>query len=151
MFRSVGSNAVLALCTGKTPSGLTKFTAYTRDNLVDGHNTSTVVNYFGPSGQNYIPAQPNQMPCCWTAGTPLTSTTRSTPDHSALFTRPRIRTGWENRLTATAHQRADKCEQPASFRFSINCLTGKYNYGSESFAEKFHRYTYNGQNSEPWH
>ncbi len=30
---------------------------------------------------------------------------------------------------------------------SINCLTGRYNYGSECFAEKFHRYTYNNQNS----
>ena len=32
-----------------------------------------------------------------------------------------------------------------SFIFSINCLTGKYNNGVECFAEKFHRYTYNGQ------
>jgi hypothetical protein len=30
---------------------------------------------------------------------------------------------------------------------SINCLTGKYNHSSECFTEKFHRYTYNGQNS----
>jgi PKD repeat protein len=34
-----------------------------------------------------------------------------------------------------------------TFVWSINCLTGKYNYGSEVFSEKFHRYTYNGQNS----
>jgi len=33
------------------------------------------------------------------------------------------------------------------FVFSINCLTGKYNYSTECFAEKFHRYTYNGLNA----
>jgi hypothetical protein len=33
------------------------------------------------------------------------------------------------------------------FVWSVNCLTGKYNYNSEVFSEKFHRYTYNGQNS----
>jgi hypothetical protein len=31
------------------------------------------------------------------------------------------------------------------FILSINCLTGKYNWNNESFTEKFHRYTYNGQ------
>ncbi len=34
-----------------------------------------------------------------------------------------------------------------TFVWSVNCLTGKYNYSSEVFSEKFHRYTYNGQNS----
>ena len=34
-----------------------------------------------------------------------------------------------------------------TFVFSINCLTGKYNIAGECFAEKFHRYTYNGENS----
>ena len=33
------------------------------------------------------------------------------------------------------------------FIFSINCQTGAYHRSAECFAEKFHRYTYNGQNS----
>jgi hypothetical protein len=34
-----------------------------------------------------------------------------------------------------------------TYILSINCQTGKYNSSSECFAEKFHRYTYNNQNS----
>ncbi len=29
-----------------------------------------------------------------------------------------------------------------TFVWSVNCLTGKFNYGSESFTEKFHRHEY---------
>ena len=34
-----------------------------------------------------------------------------------------------------------------SFIFSLNCLTGQFDYTTECFAEKFHRYTYNGENA----
>jgi hypothetical protein len=34
-----------------------------------------------------------------------------------------------------------------TFIWSINCLTGKYNLGGECFAETFHRYTYQDENS----
>ena len=34
-----------------------------------------------------------------------------------------------------------------TFIFSINCLTGKFNWSGQCFSEKFHGYTYNGNNS----
>ena len=112
-------------------------------------NTSTVVNYFGPSGQNYIPAQPNQMPCCWTGGD---ATDINNAINSGSFCLVHRDHGYEPGWGEPAYSNSNingltNVNNQLPFVFSINCLTGKYNYGSESFAEKFHRYTYNGQNS----
>ncbi len=112
-------------------------------------NTATVVNYFGPSGQNYIPAQPSSMPCCWNGGNATQINNAINSGAFCLLHRDHGgETGWGepaysnsniNGLTNVSNQ--------LPFIFSVNCLTGKYNYSSECFAEKFHRYTYNGQNS----
>lgn len=112
-------------------------------------NTSTVVSYFGQSGLNYIPDLPSSLPCCWTGGNATQINTAINSGAFCLLHRDHgAETGWGepaywtsniNGLTNTGNQ--------LPFIFSINCLTGKYNYSSETFAEKFHRYTYNGQNS----
>jgi hypothetical protein len=109
-------------------------------------NTSTVVNYFGPSGLGYIPATPGQVNCTWNgSGNDVVNAINSGAfilqhrDHGyeGGWGEPDFGNSNINSLTNT----------DLTFIWSINCLTGKYNYGSECFAEKFHRYTYGGQNA----
>lgn len=109
-------------------------------------NTSTVLNYFGPNGLNYIPASPSTLGG-WTGGnaTAVNNAINSGAfmlqhrDHGSTsgWGEPSYNSSSINGLTNT----------DLVFVFSINCLTGKYNMGGECFAEKFHRYTYGGHNS----
>lgn len=112
-------------------------------------NTSTVVNYFGPNGQNYIPAQPSSMPCCWSGGNATQINSAINNGAFCLLHRDHgMETGWgEPYYTNSSINGLTNVNNQLPFIFSINCLTGKYNYSSETFTEKFHRYTYNGQNS----
>ena len=110
-------------------------------------NTATVLAYFGPAGQNYIPATPQQMPCCWTGGNATQINNAINAGAFCLMHRDHGgETGWGepayNNSNIDGLTNTNLC-----FIFSINCLTGKYNWTSECFAEKFHRYTYNGVNS----
>jgi PKD repeat protein len=110
-------------------------------------NTSTVVNYFGPSGTGYIPSAPSSMPCCWTGGNATQVNNALNAGAFCLMHRDHgYELGWGE--PSYSNTNIDGLTNTnLSFIFSINCLTGKYNYGSECFAEKFHRYTYNGQNA----
>lgn len=112
-------------------------------------NTNTVVNYFGPNGQNYIPAQPGSMPCCWTGGNATQINSAINSGAFCLLHRDHgMETGWgEPYYTNSSINGLTNVNNQLPFIFSINCLTGKYNYSSETFTEKFHRYTYSGQNS----
>jgi len=109
-------------------------------------NTSVVVNKFGPNDLGYIPATPAELGG-WSGGN-ATAVNNAINDGAFLLQhRDHGGTdGWGepdydnndiNGLTNT----------DLPFVFSINCLTGKYNMNGECFAEKFHRYTYNGENS----
>jgi hypothetical protein len=109
-------------------------------------NTSMVVNYFGPSGLGYIPATPGQVNCTWngTANDVINGINNGAfmlqhRDHGST-------SGWGEPAYQSSHI-SSQTNTDLTFIFSINCLTGKYNNSSECFAEKFHRYTYNGQNS----
>ncbi|MBC8320645.1 MAG: T9SS type A sorting domain-containing protein [Bacteroidetes bacterium] len=109
-------------------------------------NTATVLNYFGPNGLGYIPATPAELGG-WSGGN--ATEVNNAINSGAFILQHRDHggtTGWGepdysnnniNGLTNT----------DLTFIFSINCLTGMYNSPSECFAEKFHRYKYNGQNS----
>ncbi len=109
-------------------------------------NTQMVLDYFGPSGQGYIPATPQSLGG-WTGGN--ATMVNNAINSGAFILQHRDHggeTGWGepaynnssiNGLTNTA----------LTFVMSINCLTGRYNWTSECFAEKFHRYTYNNVNS----
>lgn len=109
-------------------------------------NTATVLTQFGPDGLGYIPATPAELGG-WSGGN--ATDVNNALNAGAFILQHRDHggsTGWGepaysnnniNGLTNT----------DLSFIFSINCLTGKYNNSSECFAEKFHRYTYNGENS----
>lgn len=112
-------------------------------------NTTTVVNYFGPSGLGYIPATPSQLGG-WSGGTAQMVVTAINDGAFALQHRDHGgETGWGEPAFTSSNISSlnNTANNELVFVFSINCLTGKYNYGSECFAEKFHRYTYGGQNA----
>lgn len=112
-------------------------------------NTQTVVNYFGPTGTGYIPASPMQLGG-WSGGNAQMIAAAVNDGAFALQHRDHgYEYGWgepgfSNSSINNLHNNQNN-ELP--FVFSINCLTGKYNIEGECFAEKFHRYTYNGLNA----
>lgn len=111
-------------------------------------NTATVVNYFGPSGLNYIPASPATLGG-WSGGN---ATMVNNAINSGAFALQHRDHGYEQGWGEPDYSSTniDGCHNTGTnlpWVFSINCLTAKYNYSSEVFSEKFHRYKYNGQNS----
>ncbi len=107
-------------------------------------NTTTVVNYFGPSGLGYIPATPQALGG-WSGGT---ATMVNNAINSGAFMLQHRDHGYEQGWGEPAYSSSNingLTNTGLCFVMSINCLTGKYNHGSEVFAEKFHRYTY-GEN-----
>jgi hypothetical protein len=106
-------------------------------------NTSTVINYFGPNGLNYIPATPQELGG-WTGGTATGVNNALNAGSFMLQHRDHgMETGW-GEPSYTNSNIDGLTNTDLSFIMSINCLTGKYNWSSECFAEKFHRYTHNG-------
>ncbi len=111
-------------------------------------NTPVVVAYFGPGGLGYIPATPQELGG-WTGGnaTMINNTINGGSfmlqhrDHGSV-------SGWgEPSYSSSNINGLTNVNNQLTYILSINCLTGRYNYSSEVFAEKFHRYTYNNQNS----
>jgi hypothetical protein len=101
-------------------------------------NTYMIVNYFGPSpGLGYIGATPSYL-TNWTGNAAginaaINSGTFMVQhrDHGEL-------TGWSSPSYHISDLSALTNAVPP-FVFSMNCLTGKYNNGSQVFAEAFHR------------
>jgi len=109
-------------------------------------NTGTVLGVFGPSGLGYIPDSPQQLGG-WSGGN--ANMINDAINSGAFILQHRdhgAETGWGEPAYSNSNinglTNTDLC-----FVFSINCLTGKYNWSSECFTEKFHRYRYNNVNS----
>jgi PKD repeat protein len=111
-------------------------------------NTGTVVNYFGPSGLGYIPATPQGLGG-FSGGTATQvvnainngSFMLQHRDHGGYY-------GWgEPSFNTSSINSLQNTNNKLPFIFSINCETGAFHRSSECFAEKFHRYSYNGHNS----
>ncbi|MFZ4547290.1 MAG: C25 family cysteine peptidase [Bacteroidales bacterium] len=110
-------------------------------------NTNTVINYFGPNGLGYIPSTP-QVLGGWTGGTAAVVNTNLNLGAFILQHRDHgMETGWGEPSYVNSSIDGLTNVGKLSYIMSVNCLTGKYNYTSECFAEKFHRYKYNGQNA----
>jgi len=110
-------------------------------------NTSTVVNYFGPNGLNYIPATPQALGG-WDGGNAQDVNDALNAGSFILQHRDHgMETGWGEPSYTNSNISGLNNVGKLSYIMSVNCLTGKYNYSSECFAEKFHRYTYNNQNA----
>ncbi len=111
-------------------------------------NTSTVLNYFGPSGLGYIPATPQELGG-FSGGTG-SDVINAINDGSFLLQHRDhgSYSGWgEPDFTSSDINSLTNIDNELPFIFSINCQTGAYHNASECFTEKFHRHTYNGQNS----
>ncbi len=109
-------------------------------------NTSTVLNFFGPSGLNYLPASPTTLGG-WTGGT---ATQINTAINSGAFMLQHRDHGLEEGWGEPVYRNNNidgLTNTDLSYIWSINCLTGRFDYNSEVFAEKFHRHTSGGQNS----
>ncbi len=105
-------------------------------------NTPVIVAYFGSAGLGYIPDTNPYNASWWNNGT--AAGINAAINSGAFIVQHRdhgLETGWAdppyhnsdlNNLTNTMF----------TFVYSINCLTGIYNWSSECFAEKFHRIDY---------
>jgi hypothetical protein len=102
-------------------------------------NTATVVSYFGPQGLYYIPQTPDSLGG-WSGGTASMVNTAINNGSFMLMHRDHgAETGWGE--PAYSNSNIDGLTNTdLTYILSVNCLTGKYNYTSEVFAEKFHRY-----------
>ncbi len=109
-------------------------------------NTSTVIDYFGPNGLGYIPLTPAELGG-WSGGS-SNDVTNAINDGAFLLQHRDHggETGWGEPDYGNSDIN-DLTNEDLCFIFSINCLTGKYNWGNECFTEKFHRHTYNGENA----
>ncbi len=102
-------------------------------------NTATVVDYFGPNGLGYIPASPSTLGN-WSGGNSSDINNAINSGAFMLVHRDHgMETGWgEPSYTNSNLSGLNNDDLP--FVFSINCLTGKYNWSGECFAEAFHRH-----------
>ena len=102
-------------------------------------NTNLVVDYFGPDGLRYIPAEPDHL-LDWGG-----NATRINNDiNNGAFMIQHRDHGSETEWATPNYQITDidglsNMDMP-TFVFSINCFTGRFNYEPECLAEKFHRH-----------
>ncbi len=109
-------------------------------------NTNTVVSYFGPNGLGYIPTTPAELGG-WDGGN--ATDINNALNAGAFMLQHRDhgnQTGWGEPSYQNPNI-SGLTNTDLSFIMSLNCQTGKFDYSSECFTEKFHRYKYNGQNA----
>jgi hypothetical protein len=101
-------------------------------------NTQMVVDYFGPTGLDYIPATiPAEID--WNSGSP--AGINSAIESGAFILQHRDH-GYEGGWGEPDYGTTDLgglSNTMLPWVFSINCLTGRFDYSSETFAEVFHR------------
>ncbi|UCC78580.1 MAG: hypothetical protein JSW64_09880 [Candidatus Zixiibacteriota bacterium] len=100
-------------------------------------NTYMLVDYFGPNGYEYIPATPAHL-TDWGANATRINNDINSGAFLLLHRDHGSETGWgEPDYDIGDLSGLDNSNLPLVL--SINCLTGRYDYGSEVFAEAFHR------------
>ena len=104
-------------------------------------NTNLILDYFGPNGLGYIPASPSSLGG-WSGGN---ATMINNAINDGAFILQHRDHGGETGWGEPPYSNSDidnLVNEDLCFVFSINCLTGKYNWYNECFAEKFHRHEY---------
>ncbi|MDP8268979.1 MAG: C25 family cysteine peptidase [Candidatus Tenebribacter davisii] len=104
-------------------------------------NTTTVMNYFGPNGLGYLPATPQELGG-FTGGD---ATDVNNAINSGTFMLQHRDHGYElgwGEPSYTSSNLSGIGNNDPVFVMSINCLTGRFDYGSEVFTEAFHRMEY---------
>jgi len=101
---------------------------------------SAIINHFGPNGTGYIPLTPSHL-TDWGA-----NATRINNDiNSGAFYLLHRDHGYEEGWGDPSYSISDLSglhNNDLCFVLSINCLTGKYDYNPQCFAEAFHRMQY---------
>ena len=100
-------------------------------------NTGMVVQYFGPQGLGYIPATPSHL-TDWGANATRINNDINDGAFLLLHRDHGSNTGWGE----PDYQMSDLNglnNDMLPYVFSINCLTGEFNWSSTCFAEAFHR------------
>ncbi|HLN52251.1 MAG TPA: C25 family cysteine peptidase [Lentimicrobium sp.] len=107
-------------------------------------NTGTILGVFASQGLGYIPDSPTTLGG-WSGGNSTMINNALNAGAFMLMHRDHgEEIGWGEPRYITTNINA-LTNTDLSWILSINCLTGKYNWNSECFTEKFHRHTYNGQ------
>ncbi len=104
-------------------------------------NTAAVVNTFGPNGLNYIPATPAHLhDYGWSANATSLNAAINAGAFMVLHRDHGTYDGWGEPHYRN-HHLSGLNNEDLTFIFSINCLTGKFNWsGGESFTEALHRH-----------
>ncbi len=111
-------------------------------------NTSTLLSYFGPSGLKYVPDKPGTLGGFSGGTSSNINTAISAGSYMLLHRDHGLYSGWgEPSYSSSNISSLTNVGTRLPFIFSINCQTGAYHRTSDCFTEKFHRYTYNNQNS----
>lgn len=101
-------------------------------------NTSTVMNYFGPNGLGYIPSSPSALGG-WSGGNANQINAALNEGSFLLLHRDHgFEQGWGEPAYSNGSMSGLDNEN-LTFVYSVNCLTGKFNYSGECFAESFYR------------
>jgi len=100
-------------------------------------NTSIVVNYFGPNGLGYIPATPQHL-TDWGGNATRINNDINAGAYLLVHRDHGAENGWGEPAYTNANL-AGLHNTMLPFVFSMNCLTGKYDWTSECFTEAFHR------------
>lgn len=124
---------------GKSPRRENVLYSGSTDQWSTATNTETMIDYFGESGTGYIEDTPDYLPQLDGSAAGVNEGI----NNGAFMLQHRDHggeTGWGEPDYGN-DDIDDLYNTDLTFIMSINCLTGKYNYSSECFAEKFHRYT----------
>ena len=100
-------------------------------------NTWMIIDYFGPNGLGYIPQTPSHL-TNWSGNA---AGINSAINSGAFIVQHRDH-GSEDGWADPSYHNGDLSglsNDMYTFVFSINCLTGKYNWSNECFTEAFHR------------
>lgn len=123
---------------GKTPiREYAIYSGYPGGSWSSNQNTYMVVNYFGPSGLGYIPSTPAHL-TDWGGNATRIINDLNAGSYMLLHRDHGSQTGWGEPYFATGHLTQLNLDK-YPFVFSINCLTGMYNWGGVCFTEQFHR------------
>ena len=107
-------------------------------------NTYSVLNYFGVNGLGYIPSSPSELGN-WTGGT--STDVINGINSGAFILQHRDHgnySGWGEPSFNSSHIGNLTNADLLTHVFSINCQTGQFDEGNNSFGEKFHRHSEGG-------
>ncbi|MCB2221047.1 MAG: T9SS type A sorting domain-containing protein [Bacteroidetes bacterium] len=100
----------------------------------------SLVEYFGPTGLGYIPASPTGVMSNWEGGTQDFIDGINSGSFMTLFIGQGSETGWYQ-PSFTISDLGELTNNSPTFIWSVTSLTGKYNYGTDCFAEAIHKMT----------